>query len=307
MPFDYVEFIPETDLGIFQVSGKKSIQYMNRLFNPSPINTGGGFPKYWTTTYNRKSNDFYNKINLVKGIHTFENSLWKYHHGTNACLFDLQQAYEALESVSIDFDSDALQFGVKHIEIGVYFLLKEVSIQQLRMKYRGTTFDPMKRRRSREVYGWKLSLRQFEIKFYDITKKQRLAKEEITAMPGSLRFEIKYYDKRLLQQKGIGKVYDLFDQNSQIYQHWKNVVEQIEFKYFPNLPSDVKTSDLKNIFLKHSDAYPEFERIVKQKKSGPSDLARMRKSIERNLVHLSPKVDFKSLLLDALNSSLLLS
>jgi hypothetical protein len=307
MPFDYLEIIPPTDLGLFQVEGKEPIEFMNRLFYSSPLKTKVGFPNYWTSPVDKSRNEFYQKVDLLMGKHSIENSLWKYAKGNNHCPFNLEEGYFAFESLSEDLGFDVLSFGVDHIEVGVYFQLHFDLIKKLRMFYKGSHFDAMKKSRSREVYGWHLQLNQFEIKLYDIRAKQRLAGEEVSAPPGSYRFEIKYYDRSFLKKNGIGQVADLFEINSSLYAHWRNVTNEIHYKLISNIPHQIITSDIKNIMLYESDAFPEFERILKNKSAGKTELSRVKNSIKKYSHLLLGKVDVKKLLLEEFNRNLLLS
>lgn len=306
MPVDFVKLQAPTDLGAFQTNDRKPIQYMNRLFSPSLTSTDIGFPKYWTCKVPNNERGFYHKIDLVHGKHELSNSLWKYYHGHNACSFMLNECFDALEQLCLDIGSDAFQFDVNHVEVGVFFQVNFDLIQKVRMSYKNSAFDAMKKSKSREVYGWHLQLTQFEIKLYDVRAKQRLAKEEVSAPIGAYRFEIKYYDKKLLRKKGVRVMEDFFIKECPLYTHWQSVVEAIVFKLFPDIPSGLKTSDIKNLCLYLSDGYEEFRRIVKQKPSGNTDLARVRETVERNRLWLNGKVNLRELLLEEFNSSLLL-
>ncbi|KYG72664.1 hypothetical protein [Roseivirga spongicola] len=306
MPVDFVKLQAPTDLWAFQTMDRKPIQYMNRLFRPSLTTTEVGFPKYWTSKVSDNEKGFYHKIDLVRGRHELCNSLWKYYHGHNACSFTLNECFDALEKLCLDVGEDAFQFVVNHLEIGVFFQVNFDLIQKVRMTYKNSAFDAMKKSKSREVYGWRLQLTQFEIKLYDVRAKQRLAKEVIDAPVGSYRFEIKYYDKKILRKMGVKVTEDLFIGECPLFIHWQNVVQTIVFKLFPDIPSGLKTSDIKNLCLYLSDGFEEFQRIVKQKPSGKTDLARVRDSVERNRMLLDGKINLKELLLETFNSNLLL-
>lgn len=305
MPIDYIEMIPDTDLGIFQVNQRKPIQYMNRLFYPSAITTGVGFPKSWTSRSPKEKNDFYHKVDLLKGKHLIENSIWKYVHGNNHCSMSLSDCYQGLEQLSTELGWETLSFGVDHVELGVYFQLHFDLISKLRMTYKGSSFDAMKPKRSREIYGWHLALNQYEIKLYDVRAKQHLAGEAVTAPPGSYRFEIKYYDRALIKGNGVAAVVHFFESDLPLYAHWRKVVDGIIFKLFPNIPATIKSSDIKNVSLYYSDGFPEFQRIMRQKNAGRTDIERVKNSVKKYSHLLNSKVDLKRLLLSELNRNLL--
>ena len=105
---------------------------------------------------------------------------------------------------------------------------------------------------------------------------------------------------------GVKVTEDLFIGECPLFIHWQNVVQTIVFELFPDIPSGLKTSDIKNLCLYLSDGFEEFQRIVKQKPSGKTDLARVKDSVERNRMLLDGKINLKELLLEAFNSSLLL-
>lgn len=306
MPFDYLEIIPPTDLGLFQVEQKEPIEFMNRLFYPSPLKTHVGFPQYWTSQADKNRNDFYQKVDLIKGKHSIQNSLWKYAKGNNHCSLSLKECYNAFDTLSEELGFDVLSFEVDHIEIGVYFQLPFDLIKKLRMFYKGSPFDAMKKNRSREVYGWHLELNQFEIKLYNIQSKQRLANEILSAPQGSYRFEIKYYDRKFLRKNGVGQVADLFEINSSLYAHWRNVTNEIHYKLFSNIPPEILASDIKNILIYESDAFTEFERLLTIKNQKTA-IDRVKDSVTNYSNLIKQKFDLKRLLLEEFNLSLLLS
>ncbi|WP_157716171.1 hypothetical protein [Roseivirga echinicomitans] len=298
---------PDTDLGLFQLMRKKPIQYMNRLFKPSESILSPGFPKYWTYNVPKEERGFYQKVDLLHGKHVLKNSLWKYYHGNNACTFSIEECYEAFENLSIDLGQNALNFEIDHVEVGVYFHEDFDLIPRLKAAYKNSLFDAMKKSKSREIYGWHLQLTQFEIKIYDVAKKNILAKDVSYVRPGSYRFEIKYFDRNFLRKHGVKKGADLFDMESPIYSHWRQVTGGINFRLFPQLSPDMKTSDIKNIMLYYSDAYSEFNRVLKQKGGGKTDLARVNESVKKSRALLNPKINLNELLLKELNLNLLLS
>jgi len=177
------------------------VEIFNTLFYPH-YNKEGKYLYHWANIQNNLVAKIDKRRNEVM---TIENSLHKFWHGNNFEDFTFSEILQAIDQIEkiLNIPSRFLKF--KKVEIGIN-IENNISSFDLLKSYKMNDFDRM--RSGKKVYGKKIFLTDFDIKYYnkfmetELSQRTNMIDSNSVFIPKNLyRFEIGY--KRMRPLEGI--------------------------------------------------------------------------------------------------------
>lgn len=169
-----------------------SIDYKGIIFNPIIIQS---HVVKWIASFNNL------RLTFIKDQLIIENSIHKFYHGNNYCDFTLSEFEKAIKQLSEYLGFDIFKAKVNKFEYGCNIQIENpMALIEMINNYKGKFFQTLYEKTF--IYGKKLILSDFAIKFYD-KKKEVKFHDKIKLDHCLLRFEKVIISMRHLHKKGI--------------------------------------------------------------------------------------------------------